>query len=77
MDRRSAFIWKTLTRSRSHRLQLLADAGLALGWDHQRRNGNAAALVAREGMHGLLVVLAPLGLARLTAIGLRTFSRCR
>ena len=27
-----AFIWKTLARSRSHRLMLLAYAGVALGW---------------------------------------------
>ncbi len=66
-----AFIWKTLVRSRGHRLIVLAYAGLALGWIVDGVLDAPRPSLRDEGMYGLVVVLVPLALAMLTAIGLR------
>jgi predicted permease len=66
-----AFIWKTLARSRSHRLILLAYAGIALGWITAGALDAPRPSLRDEGMYGLLVVLAPLAFSMLVTIGLR------
>jgi predicted permease len=66
-----AFIWKTLARSRSHRLILLAYAGIALGWIVKGAVDMPRPSLRNEGLYGMTVVLAPLALALLTATGLR------
>src|SRR5262249_38949428 len=66
-----AFIWKTLFRSRTHRLILLAYAGLAIGWITKGALDTPRPSLRDEGMYGLLAVLAPLALAMLVTIALR------
>jgi putative ABC transport system permease protein len=66
-----AFIWKTLSRSRTHRLILLAYAGIALGAVTKGAVDMPRPSLKDEGLYGLLVVLAPLGLALLITVGLR------
>jgi predicted permease len=66
-----AFLWKTLARSRVHRLILLAYAGLALGWIADGALDTPAPTLRDEGMYGLFAVLVPLGLAMLITLGLR------
>ena len=66
-----SFIWKTLARSRSHRLVLLAYAGIALGWITKGALDTPPPSLHNQGMYGLLTVLAPLALSMLVTIGLR------
>ncbi len=66
-----AFIWKTLARSRNHRLILLAYAGVALGCIMKGTLDTPPPSLRHEGMYGLLLVLVPLGLSMLATIGLR------
>src|ERR1019366_6965241 len=66
-----AFTWKTLARSRIHRLILLAYAGLALGWVIEAALGAPAVSLHDEGMYGLMAVASPLGLAVLMVLALR------
>jgi predicted permease len=66
-----AFIWKTLSRSRSHRLILLAYAGIAMGAVIKGAVDMPRPSLRDEGLYGLVVVLAPLGLAALITVGLR------
>ncbi len=66
-----AFVWKTLARSRGHRLVLQAYAGIALGWIVSGMLDTSRPSLRDEGMHGLLVVLAPLAVSMLMTVGLR------
>ena len=66
-----AFTWKTLARSRIHRLLLLAYAGLALGWVIEAALGAPPVSLHDEGMYGLMAVASPLGLAVLMILALR------
>lgn len=66
-----AFIWKTLWRSRTHRLVLLVYAGIALGAVIKGTVDMPRPSLRNEGLYGLVVVLAPLGLALLITVGLR------
>ncbi|MBI4877167.1 MAG: ABC transporter permease [Acidobacteria bacterium] len=66
-----AFLWKTLVRSRGHRLILLAFAGLALGWIVDGVLDTPRPLLRDQGLYGLAVVLVPLALSMLAVIGLR------
>ena len=66
-----SFIWKTLARSRTHRLILMAYAGLAFGWITKGALDTPRPTLRDQGMYGLLITLAPLGLAMLITLGLR------
>jgi putative ABC transport system permease protein len=66
-----SFIWKTLTRSRTHRLILMAYAGLAIGWITKGALDTPRPTLRDQGMYGLLITLAPLGIAMLITLGLR------
>jgi predicted permease len=66
-----SFISKTLFRSRSHRLLLLAYAGIALGWTAKGLVESPPVNLRDEGLYGLTVVLAPLAMAILIVTGLR------
>ena len=66
-----AFIWKTLARSRGHRLILLAYAGIALGWITNGALHTPRPSLRDEGLYGLMAVLVPLALSMLVTIGLR------
>ena len=66
-----AFTWKTLARSRIHRLILLAYAGLALGWVVEAALAAPPVALHDEGMFGLMAVASPLGLAVLMILALR------
>ena len=66
-----AFIWKTLFRSRSHRLFLLAYAGAALGWITKGLLDAPPVNLRDEGLYGLTVVLAPIAVSVLITVGLR------
>jgi predicted permease len=70
-----AFIWKTLARSRAHRLILLAYGGIALGAITKTALDMPRPSLRNEGMYGLLVVLAPLAVAMLVTVGLRYLFR--
>ncbi len=66
-----AFIWKTLVRSRSHRLLLLAWAGLAAGWIVKGMLDMPTPSLKNEGVYGMIVTASPLALALLAVIALR------
>src|SRR5262245_40367679 len=66
-----SFLWKTLFRSRSHRLFLLAYAGAALGWITKGLLDAPPVNLRDEGLYGLTVVLAPIAVAVLITVGLR------
>jgi predicted permease len=66
-----AFTWKTLARSRVHRLLLFAYAGLALGWVIKAALDAPPVSLHDEGMYGLMAVASPLGLAVLMILALR------
>lgn len=66
-----AFIWKTLVRSRSHRLLLLAWAGLAAGWIVKGILDMPTPSLENEGVYGMIVTVSPLALALLAVIALR------
>src|SRR5260370_41682989 len=66
-----AFTWKTLARSRIHRLLLLAYAGLALGWVIKAALDAPPVSLHDEGMYGLMAVASPLGLSVLMILALR------
>ncbi|MEI9975328.1 MAG: ABC transporter permease [Ignavibacteriota bacterium] len=66
-----AFIWKTLFRSRSHRLFLLAYAGAALGWITKGLLDAPPVNLRDEGLYGLTVVIAPMAVSVLIVVGLR------
>lgn len=66
-----AFIWKTLVRSRGHRLLLLAWAGLAAGWIVNGILGMPTPSLRDEGIYGMIVTVSPLALALLAVIALR------
>jgi predicted permease len=65
------FIAKTLARSRSHRLILMAYAGIGIGWITKGVLDTPRPTLKDQGVYGLLVVLAPLALAMLVTLGLR------
>ena len=62
---------KPSTRSRTHRLILMAYAGLALGWITKGALDTPRPTLRDQGMYGLLITLAPLGIAMLITLGLR------
>jgi predicted permease len=66
-----AFIAKTLLRSRSHRLILLAYGGIALGWITKGLLDAPPVSLSNEGLYGLTAVLAPIAVAVLITVGLR------
>ena len=66
-----SFIATTLARSRSHRLLLLAYAGIALGWTAKGLVEAPPVNLRDEGLYGLTVVLAPIAMAVLIVAGLR------
>ncbi|MBS1858745.1 MAG: ABC transporter permease [Acidobacteria bacterium] len=66
-----SFTAKTLFRSRSHRLLLLAYAGIALGWTAKGLVESPPVNLRDEGLYGLTVVLAPLAMAILVVTALR------
>ncbi|HWD99020.1 MAG TPA: ABC transporter permease, partial [Bryobacteraceae bacterium] len=66
-----SFLWKTLTRSRGHRLALLAYAGLALGWIVKGALDMPAPSLRDEGIYGMLVTISPLAVALLITIAFR------
>src|ERR1051325_8231590 len=66
-----AFIWKTLVRSRGHRLYLLAWAGLAVGWIVKGILNMPAPSLQNEGVYGMIVTAAPLALSLLAVVALR------
>ncbi|HZQ54719.1 MAG TPA: ABC transporter permease [Bryobacteraceae bacterium] len=66
-----AFIWKTLVRSRGHRLLLLAWAGLAAGWIVNGILNMPTPSLKNEGVYGMIVTVSPLALALLAIIALR------
>ena len=66
-----AFFVKTLFRSRSHRLFLLAYAGAALGWITKGLLDAPPVRLQDEGLYGYTVVLAPIAVAVLIVVGLR------
>ena len=66
-----AFIWKTLVRSRSHRLLLLAWVGLAAGWVVEGMLNMPTPSLKNEGVYGMIVTTSPLALALLAVIALR------
>jgi macrolide transport system ATP-binding/permease protein len=66
-----SFIWKTLVRSRGHRLLLLAWAGLALGWIVKGMLDMPAPSLKNEGVYGMIVTSSPLALSLLAVIALR------
>jgi len=66
-----SFIWKTLIRSRSHRLLLLAYAGAALGWIAKGLLDAPPVKLRDEGVYGLTAVLAPIAISILITVGLR------
>jgi len=65
------FIWKTLVRSRSHRLILLAYAGLGLGCIVKGAVGIGRPSLHDQGIYGFLAVSAPLAIAGTIIAGLR------
>jgi predicted permease len=66
-----AFIWKTLARSRSHRLILLAYAGIGLGCITKGALDTPAPSLHDQGMYGFLAVAAPMAIAMAITAGLR------
>ena len=66
-----AFIWKTLVRSRGHRLLLLAWAGLAAGWIVKGILYMPTPSLRNEGVYGMIVTASPLALALLAVVALR------
>lgn len=66
-----AFIWKTLVRSRGHRLLLLAWTGLAAGWIVKGILDMPTPSLKNEGVYGMIVTVSPLALALLAVIALR------
>jgi predicted permease len=66
-----AFIWKTLLRSRTHRLILLAYGGIALGAITKGALDMPRPSLRDEGLYGLIVALAPVALSLLVTLGLR------
>ncbi len=66
-----AFICKTLSRSRTHRLILLAYGGIALGAITKGALDMPRPSLRDEGLYGLIIALAPLALSLLVTAGLR------
>ena len=66
-----AFIWKTLTRSRLHRLILLSYAGSTLGWVVNAALDTRTPALRDQGMYGFLSVVVPLALSMMIAAALR------
>ncbi len=66
-----AFLWKTLARTGSHRLILLAYVGLAVGWITTGAFDSARPSLRHQGLYGLLAVLTPLALSMLVTVGIR------
>ena len=66
-----AFIWKTLSRSRTHRLILIAYGGIALGAITKGAVDMPRPSLRDEGLYGLIVALTPLALSLLVSVGLR------
>ncbi|HEY3455779.1 MAG TPA: ABC transporter permease [Bryobacteraceae bacterium] len=66
-----AFIWKTLVRSRGHRLLLLAWAGLAAGWVVYGILDMPTPSLKNEGVYGMIITASPLALAVLAVVALR------
>ena len=65
------FIWKSLARSRNHRMVLLAYAGLALGWILSGLQNMPKSARHDAGTVGVLVVLVPLVAACAISLALR------
>jgi predicted permease len=66
-----SFMWKTLARSHTHRLILLAYCGIAIGWVVKGALDSPPVTLRDEGMYGLMSAFVPLGLATLTILALR------
>jgi len=66
-----AFIWKSLARSRNHRMVLLAYAGIALGWILSGLGDMPKSARHDAGTVGVLVVLVPLVACCCNCLGLR------
>ena len=66
-----AFIWKTLARSQTHRLVLLAYGGMALGAITKGALDMPRPSLRDQGLYGLIVALTPLALSLLVTVGLR------
>jgi len=66
-----AFIWKTLVRSRSHRLILLAYAGIGLGCITKGALDTPRPTLHDQGLYGFVMVMGPLAIAIAMAAGLR------
>lgn len=64
------FIWKTLVRSRSHRLLLLAWAGLATGWIVKGILDMPTPSLKNEGVYGMIVTVSPLAFTILVVLAL-------
>jgi hypothetical protein len=66
-----AFIWKTLVRSRSHHLILLAYAGIGLGAITYSALDTPRPSLHDQGLYGFITVIASLAIAIAMAAGLR------
>jgi predicted permease len=66
-----AFIWKSLARSRNHRMILLAYAGIAVGWTLSGLGDMPKSARHDAGTVGVLVVLVPLVACCCICLGLR------
>src|SRR5260370_26490479 len=66
-----AFVWKSLVRSRNHRMILLAYAGIALGWSLSGLADMPQSSRHDAGTVGVLIVFAPLVAACCVVLGLR------
>src|SRR5262249_14155073 len=65
------FISKTLARSGTHCLILMAYAGMGLGWITKGALDTPRPSLKDQGVYGLLAVVAPLALSMLVTLGLR------
>ena len=66
-----AFIWKTLARSRGHRLILLAFAGLGIGCITKGALDTPSPSLHDQGLYGFIAVVAALAVAIALSAGLR------
>ena len=66
-----AFIWKTLVRSRGHRLILLAYAGVGIGCITKGALDTPRPSLHDQGLYGFIAVVGPLAIAIALSAGLR------
>jgi predicted permease len=65
------FIWKTLIRSRSHRLSLMAYAAIAIGCITRGALDTPRPSLHDQGLYGFIIVFSPLAIALLVTAALR------